>query len=185
MERCVPPGAARNLRLLFDPASTTDSIIITINSREECWFRFRARNEVGREVAAGVQLLLLEARREDAAQHHAVPMRPFQATDLEAVRVEIPAGVDRPFDIFHLERDSSPSAERPTVPGLVLALTPQSRVRRDHLAPGRYCLALALIADNCDATYWQADLLFKKQWLLEGSINDSVEVSAPVRVDRR
>jgi len=67
-----------NLRLLFDPASTTDSIIITINSREECWFRFRARNEVGREVAAGVQLLLLEARREDAAHTTRFPCAHFR-----------------------------------------------------------------------------------------------------------
>lgn len=66
-----------DLRLLFDVASANDCITIAIGSREECWVRFRVRNEMSKEVAVSVQLLLLEVSRKGVTQHPAVPIRPF------------------------------------------------------------------------------------------------------------
>jgi hypothetical protein len=171
------------LHLLFDIASATDCIIIQADSKEEYWVRFSAHNEVGKDAAVGGQLLLLDAKREDGTQQHAVPSRPFHVTDgADSARVDIPGGIERRFDIFHLERESTDGAQSSVTAALVLALKPQSNVHRDHLAPGRYTLTMALTADNSDATYWQVDLLFKKQWLPGDTLNDSVEVSIPARV---
>ncbi len=172
------------LKLEFAPNSLDASPIGTAPYRSY-WVRLRVHNSPGRDMAHGVQLLLLNRARLDevADASNAVPSRPLQVSDTHELQVDIPSDVERRFDLIYVKRrgSSGTSLEQ----GAVLTIRPRSETGRDIVKPGRHRLILALVAENADATYWSVDLELCKVPEPAEDLTSLLIVQPPIRLAER
>lgn len=170
------------LDLVFDPDSR-DRLGIDPSPHSSFWIRVRVRNAPDKDVAHGVQLLLLEAvtsGKTGTVERRDIPIRPFQVTDTHEVRIDVPSNMERRIDLAYMERWGPSGTSK--WDGAILAIQPRSTTGRDVLGEGHHRIILGLTADNTDTSYWSLELDVKGLPSVPSiDLSTLLEVASPTR----
>jgi hypothetical protein len=122
--------------------------------------RLKVRAEAGKDVARNVQVLLLRVDRPTRTlPAPVVPSRNLKWADTPNEKLDIPPGIWRRFDFLTLWVEPPGGGGHCLVPMLYQYDEPWPPHPRNFLRDtGRYRMALAVVADNTDSTFWQVDL---------------------------
>jgi hypothetical protein len=130
-------------------------------SRPETWIRLAVRNEVGREPAEGVQILMAEIEPKDVETYCGDPRllgltedRALRWADRKEAAVTIEPGVARRFDLLSFQSGSPPR----------LAFYDPPNDQRDELIPSAYRVRLAITARNLPPVFQVVELVIDEDW---------------------
>jgi hypothetical protein len=152
--------ARPKLSLEFSDHLHDEDLALVDLAHPSLFLRLKVRAHAGKDVARNVQVLLLRLDRPTRTlPPPVVPSRNLKWADTPNEKLDIPPGIWRRFDFLNLWVEPPTAAGHCLAPMLYQYDEPWPPHPRHFLRdPGRYRMALAVVADNTDSTFWQVDV---------------------------
>jgi hypothetical protein len=188
----VTPRRRPKLELRLDPVGNDQIIVGTARGCEAAYVRLRVANQVRKDTADDVVVMVTESRPPASSVQTVPETRPiglpltWSGTNPPLSVASVHPGSERHVDLLHLDlpaQDELEIARKWSEPvPFSLDVTPKPAGGQDLLEPGTYEVALEVRARNADAIRYVIRVHWDGKWSGKTAIWDHLRVEPPRKV---